>query len=156
MAISISDPKTSLRPKMKRFYDVFATSLYRLGYSLRVPNGKTMSNQRRFDVDITSIRRRPNFYKFPHHFHALFLCNFADLKIHVVSTYLIRCNINSRKIHVVSTYFVRCNFAGRKIHVVSTYFFPCDFDGRNMDVVCTYFIRRNFDGQEFHIIFGKL
>ena len=37
-----------------------------------IPNEQTMSNPRRFDVDITSIRRRPNFDEFPLHFRVLF------------------------------------------------------------------------------------
>ena len=61
------------------------------------PNGHTTSNPRRFDVDITSIRRRPNFDEFPRHFRVLF-----------------RCNFDGRKIHVVFTYFFQCYFAGRK------------------------------------------
>ena len=70
------------------------------------PNGYTTSNAHRIHVDITSIRRRPNFDKFPRHFRVLFRCNFDDWKI-----------------HVVSTYFFRGNFAGRKIQVISAYFF---------------------------------
>ena len=50
-----------------------------------IPNGHTTSNPRRFDVDITSIRQRPNFDEFPRHFRVLFRCNFAGQKIHVVS-----------------------------------------------------------------------
>ena len=78
-------------------------------------NGYTRSNRRRFNVDITSIRRRPNLDEFPRHFHVLFRCNFASLKIRVVSTYFFRCNFDGRKIHMVSTYLFRCNFYGRKI-----------------------------------------
>ena len=70
------------------------------------PNGHTTSNPRRFDVDITSILRRPNFDEFPRHFRVFF-----------------RCDFDGRKIHVASTYFFRCNFSGRKIYAVSTYFF---------------------------------
>ena len=54
-------------------------------------NGHTTSNPRRFDVDITSIRQRPKFDKFPRHFR------------------------------VISTYFFRRNFAGPKTHVAPTY-----------------------------------
>ena len=103
------------------------------------PNGHTTSNPRRFDMDITSIRRRQNFHEFPRHFRVLF-----------------RCDFDGRKIHVVSTYFFRCNFAGRKIHVVSTYFFRCNFSGRKIRIVSMYFFRGNFDGQRFDIVFGKL
>ena len=92
---------------------------------------------RRFDMDITSIRRRPNFDEFLRRFHVLFRCNFAD-----------------RKIHVVSTYFFRCNFDGRNIHGVSTYFFRRNFDGRIIHFVCKYFFRQNFD--EFDVVVGKL
>ena len=53
----------------------------------KLPNGYTTSNPRRFDVDITSISRRPNFDEFPRHFRVLFRCDFAGRKIHVVSTY---------------------------------------------------------------------
>ena len=103
------------------------------------PNGHTTSNPRRFDVDITSIRRRLNFDEFPRHFRVLFPCNF-----------------DGRKIQVVSTYFFRRNFAGRKIHVTSTYFFRCYIDGWNMHVVFNYFFRCTCDGQKFDIVFGKL
>ena len=120
------------------------------------PNGHTRSNPRRFDVDITSIRQRPNFDKFSYHFQVLFWCNYADRKIHVVSTYLFRCNLAGRKIHVFSTYFFRCNFDSRKIHVISSYFFRCNFDGRKIHVVSTYFFKSNFDGQKFDIVFGNL
>ena len=46
-----------------------------------------MSNRRGFNVDITSKRRSSKFDEFPSHLHVLFRCNFADRKIHVVSTY---------------------------------------------------------------------
>ena len=95
-------------------------------------NGHTTSNSLRFDVDITSIRWRPNFDGSPCHFHVLFRCNFADRKIHLVSTYFFQRNFTGRKIHVVSMYFFQCNFAGRKIHVVSTHFFKYNFDGRKI------------------------
>ena len=123
---------------------------------IRLTNAHTTSNTRRFDVVITSIRRRPNFDEF-------FWRNFAGRKIHVVSThflrrnvagrkiyvlftYLFRCNFDGRKTHVVSTYFYWCNFACRKIHFVSTYFFLCNFDGRKIYVVSTYFFRYNSSG----------
>ena len=117
-------------------------------------NGHTTSNRRRFDVDITSIRRRPNFDEFPRRFHVLFRCNFAGRKIHVVSTYFFRCNFDGRKIHLVSTCFFRCNFFRRNIHGVSTYFFRRNFDGRIIHFVCKYFFRQNFD--EFDVVVGKL
>ena len=88
------------------------------------PNGHTTSNPRRFDVDITSICRRPNFDKFPRHFRVLFRCDFAG-----------------RKIHVVSTYFFRCNFDGRKIHVVSRTFISVI----SMVEICTLFLLTFFD-----------
>ena len=118
------------------------------------PNRHTTSNRRRFDMDITSIRRRPNFDEFPRRFHVLFRRTFADRKIHVVSTYFFRCNFDGGKIHVVSTYFFRCNFDGRNIHGVSTYFFRRNFDGRIIHFVCKYFFRQNFD--EFDVVVGKL
>ena len=100
---------------------------------------QTTSNGRRFDVNITLIHWRPNFDEFPRHFHVLFWCNFAD-----------------RKIHVVSTYFFRRYFNGRKIDFVSTYFFRRNFDGGKLHVVCTYFFWRNFYGQKFSVVFGRL
>ena len=84
----------------------------------KLPNGYTTSNPRRFDMDITSISRRPNFDEFPRHFRVLFRCDFAG-----------------RKIHVVSTYFFRCNFDGRNMHVVFTYFFRRNFDGQRFDII---------------------
>ena len=98
------------------------------------PNGHTTSNRRRSDVDIMSLSQRPNFDNFPRRFDVLFRCNFADRKIHVVSTYFFRYNFDGPKIHVVSTYFFWRNFYGRKIHLVSTYFFWCIFAGRNIHV----------------------
>ena len=71
-----------------------------------IPNGHTTLNRRGFDVDITSIRRRPNFDEFPRHFRVLFRCDFAGRKIHIVSTYFFRCNFDDRKIHVVSRTFI--------------------------------------------------
>ena len=56
-------------------------------FVLRIPNGHTTSNPRRFDVDITSKRRRPNFDEFPRHFRVIFRCSLGGRKIHVVSTY---------------------------------------------------------------------
>ena len=78
-----------------------------------LPNGHTTSNRRGFDMDITSIRRRPNFDEFPRHFR----------------------DFDGRKIHVVSTYFFRCNFDGRNMHVIFTYFFQHNFDGQRFDIV---------------------
>ena len=87
------------------------------------PNRHSTSNRRRFDVDVASAWGRPNFDEFPRNFHVLFRCNFADRKIHVVSTYFFQRNFDGRKIHVVSTYFFRCNFDGPIIRYVCTYFF---------------------------------
>ena len=130
------------------YYSIY---YFRLCFSFS-PNGHTTSNRCRFDVDIMSIRRRPNFDDFPRRFHVLFQCNFTDRKIHVVSTHFFRSNFDGGKIHVVSTYFFRCNFDGGKIHLVSTYFFPCNFFRRNIHSVFTYFFRRNFDGQIIHFV----
>ena len=127
--------------------------------SFSSPYGNLTGTPRRIDVDITSIRQRPNFDEFPRHFHLLFRCNFGDRKIPVVSTYFFRCNFNGRKVHVFSTYFFRYNFDGRKIHVISMYFFRCNFACQKIHVVSTYFFRCNFDGQKiyvvccFHVIF---
>lgn len=138
-----------------------------------IHKGHKMSNTRRFDVDITLIRQKPNFSNFSHHFHILFQCNFADQNIQIVSTYLFRCNVDGWKIHhvstyffdvilmvkkqVVSTYFFWCNFTGWKIQVVSTYFSWRNFAGRNIHVFPTYFFRQNFDGQKnpccSHVLF---
>ena len=38
-------------------------------------------------MDITLIRRRPNFDEFPRRLHVLFRCNFDGRNIHVDSTY---------------------------------------------------------------------
>ena len=103
----------------------------------------TTSNRRQFDINITSIRRRPKFDEFSRHFHVLFWCNFADWKIRLVSTYFFRRNFAGQKIHLVSAYFLQCNFAGRKIHVVPTYLFRRNFDSRKIHVVSAYFLRCN-------------
>ena len=109
---------------------------------IRQPNGHSTLIRRRFDADITSIRGRTNFNEFPRHFYVLFRCNFADQKLHVISTYFLQRNFADRKIHVVFTYFFRCNFDVPKNHVVSTYYFQYNFSGRN------------FDGQKFDVVFG--
>ena len=90
-------------------------------------------NPRRFGVNITSTRRRPNFDEFPRHFRVLFRCNFAGRKIHVISTHFFLCNFDGRKIYVFSTYFVWCNLSGRNMHVVFTYFFR-----RNSELMKTF------------------
>ena len=75
-------------------------------------------------VDITWIRRRPNFDKFPCHFHILFQCNFSDQIIHVVSMNFFRHNFDDWKIHIVSMYFFRRDFDGQIFML-----FPCTFFG---------------------------
>ena len=112
---------------------------YCLLREILIPSRHTTSNPRRFDVDITSIRRRLNFDEFLRHFRVLFRCNFDGRKMDVVSTYFFRCNFDGQKIHVVSTYSFQCNFAGPKIHVVSTYIFRCNFAGRKIHVASTQF-----------------
>ena len=102
---------------------LYLFSKYKIIAIMDIPNGHTMSNFRRFDVDIMAIHRRANFDEFARHFRVLFRCNIDGRKIHVVYTYFFRCNFDGRKIHDISTYFFRWNFNGRKIHVVSTYFF---------------------------------
>ena len=39
-----------------------------------------MSNQRRFDIDITSIRQKENINEFPRYFDVFFLYNFDGKK----------------------------------------------------------------------------
>ena len=128
-----------------------------------------MSNRRRFYMDITSIRQRPNFLEFPRHFHVLFRWIFADRKIHVVSTYFFWRNFDGSKICVVSTcFFFRVIsmsknppcfhvlfwwiFAGQNIHVFPTCFFRCNFPVQKILVVFTDFISCNFDGQKIQIV----
>ena len=96
-------------------------------------------NQRRYHVNITSIRQRPNFEKFPRHFHVLFRCNFADRKPTLFPRTFLDVISMIEKSKVFSTYFFRHNFAGRNIHVFCTYFFPCNFDGRKIHVVSLTF-----------------
>ena len=110
-------------------------------------------HRRRFDVDITSIRQRPNFDKFPRHFYVFFRCSFTEQKLHIVSTYVFWRNFDGQKIHVVSTYFFECNFAGRNIHVFSTYIFQCNFDGQKFRVASTHFFQCTFSGRKNHVVF---
>ena len=120
-----------------------------------LPNGHTTSNPRRFDVDIASMRRRPNFDESPSHFHVLFRRNFAGRKIHVVFKYFFRCNFDGQKIYVVSTYFFRCNFAVQKIHFISTHFSWHNFTGQNIYVFSTYSFRCNLSGRGIHVVFTR-
>ena len=87
-----------------------------------------MSNQRRFDGDITSIHWGENIDKFNRHFDVLSQCTFDGRKIDVVSMYFLRRNFNKQKIDVVSTYFVQRNFDGQKIKVNSTCFVRHSFN----------------------------
>ena len=82
-----------------------------------------MSNRCRFDVHITSILRRPNFDKFPRHFHVLVRCNFADWKIHIVSPYFFRRSFTGQNFHVFTLYFFGCNFNGQKSALFPLIFF---------------------------------
>ena len=82
----LCDDIMSKRSKIWKSLAIYYSIYYfRLCFSFS-PNGHTTSNRCRFDVDIMSIRRRPNFGDFPRRFHVLFRCNFTDRKIHVVST----------------------------------------------------------------------
>ena len=84
----------------------------------KLPNGHTTSNRRGFGMDITSIRRRPNFDEFPRHSRVLFRCNFDGRKIHVVSRYFFRYDFNGRNMHVVFTCFSQRNFEWQKFDIV--------------------------------------
>ena len=128
-------------------------------YNPSRPNEHTTSNPRRFDVDITWIRWKPNFEEFPRHFRVPFRCNFdgywcifTGRKIHIVSTYFFWQNFAGQKVHVVSTYSFWCNFDGGKIHVVSVYFYQCYFAGRKIHVVSTYVFQCNFNGRKIHVV----
>ena len=103
-----------------------------------LPNGYTTSNPRRFDVDITSIRRSQ-----------------ISTNLQVIFTYFFRCNFDGQKIYVISTYFFRCNFAGQKIHFFSTYFSWHNFTSQNIYVFSTYFFQYNFSGRRIHVVFTK-
>ena len=123
-----------------------------MNFSEATTGGALTGTPRRIDVDITSIRQRPNFGGFPRYFHVLSRCNFTDWKIHVFSTYFFWPNSAGRKIHVVSTYYFPCNFNGQKMLFVSTYFFWWNFDGQIIHFVSTYFFRRNFDGPKIYLV----
>ena len=125
--------------------------------SNKFPNRHITSNRRGFDVDITSIHRRPNFDKFPRYFCKLFQCNFDGRKIHVVSTYFLWRNFTGRKIHLISTYFFQRNFGGQKIHFVCTYFYRCNFAGRKSRLFPRTFIKVDLlvgKSTFFHILFS--
>ena len=112
-----------------------------MNFSEATTGGALTGTPRRIDVDITSIRQRPNFGGFPRYFHVLFRCNFTDWKI-----------------HVFSTYFFWPNSAGRKIHVVSTYYFPCNFNGQK-NALCFHVLflmefRRSNNPLCFHVLFS--
>ena len=132
-----------------------------------------MSNPGRFDVDIKSIRRRLNFDEFPRHFHVLFRCNFADRRIHVVSTYSFwrdslveksmlfpRTFLDAISMVEKPTLFPRTFFDRISMVEKSTLFpcvlFRCSLSGRNIQDVFAYFFRCAFNGQKFNIVFGKL
>ena len=96
---------------------------------------KTISNQRRFDVDIMLI----------HHLDVdvLFRRNFDGCKTDVI----LPCNFNEVRIYVISLYFLPRNFYGRKINTISrNFFFRHNFDGQKIDDISIYFYQPNFDG----------
>ena len=107
-----------------------------------------MLNRCRFDVDITSIRRKEN----SRHFDLLFPCNYLMGKKSIsFRRVFFDVNSMSEKIGVASTYFLRCNVDDQKIDDVLTYFVQHNFDERNIDVVSMYFFQRNFDGQKINV-----
>ena len=106
-----------------------------------LPNGLTTLNPCRFDVVITSIRRRPNFGEFPRHFRVLFRCNFGGRKIHVVSTYF----FDVISIVEKSTWFPRTLFDVTSL-VEKSMWFPRTFlDVISMVEKSTWFPRTFFD-----------
>ena len=128
--------------------------LVRLKLANNYPTGRT----HRINVDMS----RTKFWRISTSFTCIFWYNFADWKIHVVSTYIFRWSKNSHCFHVLFL----CNFAGRKIHVVSTCFFWRNFTGRNYPRIfhvlillvkifkffSTYFFRCNFDGRKTPVV----
>ena len=107
-----------------------------------------MSNRRRLYVDITSIRRAPNFDEFPRHSHVPFPYNFADRKIHVVSKFL----FDGISLVEISTFFPRTFFNVIHLFEKSTLFpstfFNVIFMVEKSTSRARTFIRRNFDGAE--------
>ena len=75
-------------------------------------------------MDITSVRRRPNFDEFPRHFRVLFRCNFAGEK---------------------STSFPRTFFDIISMVEKSTLFPRTFFDVISMVEICTLFLLTFFD-----------
>ena len=92
-------------------------------------------------MDITSIRRRPNFDEFPRHFCVLFRCHFAGRKIHVISVYFFRCNFDGWKIHDFFMYFYQCILLVEKF----TLFRRTFFDVICLVEICTLFLLTFFD-----------
>ena len=90
---------------------------------MELPNGHTTSNRCWFHVDTTSIRRRPNFDEFPRHFHVLFRCNFSDLKIHIVSTYLFGVSSMVQKSTLFSLNFFDVTLMIEKSTLIARTFF---------------------------------
>ena len=110
-------------------------------FLLKSSNGHTTSNPHRFDVNVTSIRRRPNFDEFPRHFRILFRCNFDGRKIHVVSTHFFDVTLLVQK----STLFPRTFFNVISMVEKSTLFPRILFDVILMFEKSTLFPRTFFD-----------
>ena len=108
---------------------------------LKSSNSHTTSNPHRFDVNVTSIRRRPNFDEFPRHFRILFRCNFDGRKIHVVSTHFFDVTLLVRK----STLFPHTFFDVISMVEKSTLFPRILFDVILMFEKSTLFPRTFFD-----------
>ena len=106
-----------------------------------IPNEHSTLNPRRCDVDITSIRRRPNSDEFSRHFHEHFWCNFADRKIHVFSRTFFDVILMVEK----STLFPRTIFDVISMVERSTLFPHTFFDVISMVEKPTLFPRIFFD-----------
>ena len=105
-----------------------------------------MSNRRRLYVDTTLTRRAPNFDEFPRHSHVPFPYNFADRKIHVVSTFL----FGGISLVEISTFFPRTFFNVISLVEKSTLFpsslFNVIFMVKKSTSCASTFIRRNLNG----------
>ena len=112
-----------------------------LSFSNIFPNGHTTSNPRQFDVDIKSIRRKPNFDEFPRHFCVLFRCDFEVEK----STWFPRAFFDVIFMVEKSALFPG-SFSDVTSMVEKSTLFPRTFISViSMVEICTLFLRAFFD-----------
>ena len=115
-----------------------------------MPNRHTTSNPCRFNVHITSIRRRANFDEYPRHFHVFFdvislienpRTFFVVISLVEKSTLFPRTFINAISLVEKSTLLPRTCFEVTSMDEKSTFFPSTFFDVISLVEISTFFLQ---------------